>query len=187
MPRLLITDAVPLDPAAGAYGDACWIEVGDDGRIAGTGTGPAPTVPDGTPVLEAAGATVMPGLIDAHVHLLLTTLHQGEAASWTPGYATVRALAEAGRMLRRGFTTVRDVGGADRGMVRALEEGLMPGPRLVAGGMALSQTGGHGDIRPLGQDWRPCCQHQAGFARIADGPQEVRAAAREEFRKGHST
>ena len=85
------------------------------GVIADSGTGTPPAAAADTRVIDAAGATVMPGLVDAHVHLLLTTFDLVDAASWTAGYATVRALAEAGRMLRRGFTTVRDVGGADWG------------------------------------------------------------------------
>ncbi|MFJ9363384.1 amidohydrolase family protein [Nocardia sp. NPDC101769] len=183
--RLLITNAQLLHPEDGELSDVSWLEVAD-GRIAGHGTGRPPTVSENVPVLDVAGATVLPGLIDAHVHLLLTTFDPKEAAGWTPGYATVRALKEAERMLRRGFTTVRDVGGADYGMARAIEEGLAVGPRLVYGGKALSQTGGHGDIRPLGDDAMPCCQSRPAFARIADGVDEVRAAARDEFRKGAS-
>jgi imidazolonepropionase-like amidohydrolase len=74
--------------------------------------------------------------------------------------------------------------GADYGMAQAIDEGLAIGPRLVFGGKALSQTGGHGDIRPLGDDSAPCCQSRPAFARIADGVDAVRAAARDEFRKG---
>lgn len=180
--RLLITGAHLLHPERGELTDTSWLEI-VDGRITATGTGVGPTASDGVRTLDAKGATVMPGLIDAHVHILITSLDPARA-SWTPGYATVRALKEAGRMLRRGFTTVRDVGGADWGMVRALDEGLMPGPRLVHGGKALSQTGGHGDLRPRSEDRTPCCQHQPDFARIADGVDAVRAAARDEFRKG---
>ncbi|MEV0262403.1 amidohydrolase family protein [Streptomyces sp. NPDC050617] len=183
MNRLLITDAHLLHPETAEITDASWLEVAD-GRIAATGAGRAPAPADGVRHIDAAGATVMPGLVDAHVHLLLNTLDSQDSASWTPGYATVRALAEAGRMLRRGFTTVRDVGGADHGMARAIEEGLAPGPRLIYGGKALSQTGGHGDIRPLGDDTLPCCQARPAFARIADGVDAVKAAARDEFRKG---
>jgi imidazolonepropionase-like amidohydrolase len=181
--RLLITGARLLHPEQGELTDVAWIEI-SDGRIAATGTGRAPTAPADVRVIDADGATVMPGLIDAHVHLLITSLDPAERASWTAGYATVRALREAGRMLRRGFTTVRDVGGADHGMARALAEGLMPGPRLVHGGKALSQTGGHGDLRPLSDDTTPCCGHEPGFSRIADGVDAVRTAARDEFRKG---
>ncbi|WP_327668815.1 MULTISPECIES: amidohydrolase family protein [unclassified Streptomyces] len=183
MNRLLITDAHLLHPETAEITDTSWLEVAD-GRIAATGTGRAPSPTDDVRHIDAAGATVMPGLVDAHVHLLLSTLDRQESASWTPGYATVRALAEAGRMLQRGFTTVRDVGGADHGMARAIDEGLAPGPRLIFGGKALSQTGGHGDLRPLGDDTMPCCQARPAFSRIADGVDAVKAAARDEFRKG---
>ncbi|MFC8517745.1 amidohydrolase family protein [Streptomyces sp. NPDC057257] len=181
--RLLITNARLLHPESGELTDASWLEVAD-GRIAGHGTGRPPAVPEDVRVLDAAGATVLPGLVDAHVHILLTTFDAREAADWTAGYATVRALREAERMLRRGFTTVRDVGGADHGMARAIDEGLAVGPRLVFGGRALSQTGGHGDIRPLSDDTLPCCQSRPAFGRVADGVEAVRAAARDEFRKG---
>ncbi|GAA2750775.1 amidohydrolase family protein [Kitasatospora cinereorecta] len=183
MTRLLITHAHLLHPETGTRTEPGWLEVAD-GRIAETGTGRPPAVGDGVRVVDAAGATVLPGLIDAHVHLLVTTLDLAAVANWTPGYLTVRALAEAERMLRRGFTTVRDVGGADHGMARALDEGLALGPRLIHGGKALSQTGGHGDLRPLGHDSHACCQSRPDFGRIADGVDAVRAAARDEFRKG---
>jgi imidazolonepropionase-like amidohydrolase len=180
---LLIINARLLEPEAGELTGPSWVEIAD-GRIAATGGGSPPGAGPEAKVLDAAGGTVMPGLIDAHVHLMLTTLDSRDAATWTPGYATARGLAEAGRMLRRGFTTVRDVGGADRGMARALAEGLAPGPRLIHGGKALTQTGGHGDLRAAGDDSLPCCQARPGFARIADGADAVRAAARDEFRKG---
>lgn len=180
---VLIRDAHLLDPALGDLSDRSWLEL-SAGRIADSGTGTPPVARDDTMVIEAAGATVMPGLIDAHVHILLTTLDQLDALTWTPGYATVRALAEAERMLRRGFTTVRDVGGADHGMARALSEGLSLGPRLIFGGKALSQTGGHGDLRSKSEDALPCCESRPSFARVADGVDDIRKAARDEFRKG---
>lgn len=180
---VLIRDAHLLDPVSGELSDMSWLEL-SAGRISDCGTGGAPAAGEHTTVIDAAGATVMPGLIDAHVHILLTTLDQVDADTWTPGYATVRALAEAERMLRRGFTTVRDVGGADYGMARALSEGLTLGPRLIHGGKALSQTGGHGDLRSRGEEASPCCQSRPSFARVADGVDDVRKAARDEFRKG---
>jgi imidazolonepropionase-like amidohydrolase len=180
---LLITGAHLLDPTVGTLSDVSWLEV-VDGRISATSTGSPPPAGSDTRVIKAAGATVMPGLIDAHVHVLVTSLDLADANTWTPGYATVRALAEAKRMLRRGFTTVRDVGGADYGMARAIDEGLALGPRLIFGGKALSQTGGHGDLRTKADDTLPCCQARPSFARIADGVDEVRRAARDEFRKG---
>lgn len=180
---LLIRDTHLLDPASGTLSDRSWMEIAG-GLIADSGTGTPPSPASDAQVIDAAGATVMPGLVDAHVHLILTTFDLVDAASWTAGYSTVRALAEAGRMLRRGFTTVRDVGGADWGMARALDEGLAVGPRLVYGGKALSQTGGHGDLRARGDERLPCCQTRPAFARIADGIEAVRHAARDEFRNG---
>lgn len=181
---VLLTNAHLLHPDRDALTDTSWIEL-SGGRIAEIGTGRPPVTADAR-VIDTAGATVLPGLIDAHVHILSGSgpLGAGGAAAWTPGYATVRALAAAERMLRRGFTTVRDVGGADHGMARAIEEGLSLGPRLIFGGKALSQTGGHGDTRPLTESGTPCCQVHPGFSRIADGVDEVRRAARDEFRKG---
>jgi imidazolonepropionase-like amidohydrolase len=90
-------------------------------------------------------------------------------------------------MLRRGFTTVRDAGGADYGLADAVAEGLFEGPRLLFSGHALSQTGGHGDMRQRGEDrvdFCPACVGRAG--RICDGVDEVRRAARDELRKGAS-
>jgi imidazolonepropionase-like amidohydrolase len=181
---LYVVNAELLEPETGQLTPGSWIEISGD-RISATGTG-APPAPGGALVIDAAAATVLPGLIDAHVHLAITSLDAADVASWTPGYATVRGLAAAGRMLRRGFTTVRDVGGADHGMARAISEGLAEGPRLFFGGKALSQTGGHGDARGLEDDHIPGCQHRPGFARIADGVAAVRAAARDELRKGAS-
>lgn len=184
--RVLITNVRLLEPEAAELTGPSFIELAD-GRIAATGPGqPAVPAAAGTVTLDGAGGIVMPGLIDAHVHLILGTVNEAEVATWPPSYAAVRGLAEAGRMLRRGFTTVRDVGGADHGLARALDEGLVLGPRLIYGGKALTQTGGHGDLRAAGDDGLPCCQDKPGFARIADGVDGVRLAARDEFRKGAS-
>jgi imidazolonepropionase-like amidohydrolase len=181
---VVITNAHLLDPDADALSDTSWLELAG-GRISGVGTGRPPKTRDAR-VIDAAGATVLPGLIDAHVHVLLGggPGRAGTTGAWTAGYATVRALAAAERMLRRGFTTVRDVGGADHGMARAIDEGLAVGPRLFFGGKALSQTGGHGDPRSPTDESRPCCQSHPAMSRIADGADEVRRAARDEFRKG---
>ncbi|MEJ6550343.1 MAG: amidohydrolase family protein [Corynebacterium sp.] len=181
-----IINAHTLEPATGERQQGAWIEI-EDGRITASGTGEPPSSgnrDDGISVIDAAGATVMPGLVDAHVHIMVTSTDNAERANWSPGYTTVRALTSAGAMLRRGFTTVRDVGGADYGMARALDEGLMPGPRLIFGGKALSQTGGHGDFSPLTDDSCGCCQLKPDFARVVDGVDAVRHAARDEFRKG---
>ncbi len=87
-------------------------------------------------------------------------------------------------MLLRGFTTVRDAGGADWGLARAVEEGAIVGPRVLFTGHALSQTGGHGDFRGAGEDVCACGAALRGIGRVCDGDAEVRRAARDELRKG---
>ncbi|GAA1661366.1 amidohydrolase family protein [Fodinicola feengrottensis] len=150
-----------------------------DGRIAETGT--ALAAPDHVPVLDLAGAVVMPGLIDAHVHVTAATADLGSLSTWSPSYLAAHSARIMGEMLDRGFTTVRDVAGADFGLADAQSEGLIRGPRLIFGGRALSQTGGHGDGRTRGDNALPC---GAGLSRIADGVDAIRAAARDELRKG---
>jgi imidazolonepropionase-like amidohydrolase len=130
------------------------------------------------------GMTLMPGLIDAHVHVTAVTADLAALTEWSPSYITARAARVLSGMLQRGFTTVRDVGGADYGLAEAIEEGYLEGPRLIFGGKALSQTGGHGDSRSRGRqahDTCPCCP---GLSVICDGVDEVRRAAREEIRRG---
>ena len=182
--RTRIINAHTLEPDSGERRQNAWIDI-EGGRITGSGVGVPPSATGAdAEVIDAAGATVMPGLVDAHVHIIVTSTDTADRENWAPGYTTVRALTAAGEMLQRGFTTVRDVGGADYGMARALDEGLLPGPRLVFGGKALSQTGGHGDFRTLNDDSCGCCQLKPDFARVVDGVDAVRHAARDEFRKG---
>jgi len=135
--------------------------------------------------LDLAGKTLMPGLIDAHVHVIATTLNLGAIGLESSTLTGVRAGAIMKAMLMRGFTTVRDAGGADWGLAKASEAGLIEGPRLFFSGRALSQTGGHGDFRPLTADGAICaCCSGAEFAVIADGVPAVQQAAREELRRG---
>ncbi|WP_425570194.1 amidohydrolase family protein [Nonomuraea rosea] len=153
-----------------------------DGRIVETGHGLS--APDGTRVIDVAGAPVVPGLIDAHVHVTASTANLGSLGSMSPSYVAAHSARIMGDMLSRGFTTVRDASGADFGLADAQAEGLIRGPRLLFCGKGLSQTGGHADFRGRGehlQDDHPCC---AGVGRIADGVDAVRAAARDELRKG---
>ncbi len=185
MTRLLITEAHVLDPDAGALSDTAWIEIAD-GTIKEVNTGRAPSVADDVQLISLGGATVLPGLIDAHVHVMLTSADAHAVASWTPSYATARAGAALKAMLHKGFTTVRDTGGADHGLARAVEEGYLTGPRLVYGGNAISQTGGHGDFRTRDEDEISCCQRRHGGTPIADGVPAVRQATRNELRKGAS-
>src|SRR5689334_12868809 len=97
--------------------------------------------------IDVGGRTVMPGLIDCHVHVVASMSHLGRNSFLPNTLATLRTVPILAGMLRRGFTTVRDAGGADYALSRAIEDGLVQGPRLFVCGQALSQTGGHGDFR----------------------------------------
>ncbi|TDC91862.1 amidohydrolase family protein [Saccharopolyspora aridisoli] len=180
MTTLLLRSGTLLDVETGECAEADLLCA--DGRIVETGRGLR--APDGARAVELAGATVLPGLIDAHVHVTAATADLGALTTWSPSYATAHSARIMGGMLDRGFTTVRDASGADFGLADAQAEGLVRGPRLAFCGKALSQTGGHGDSRPRGtrvHDGHQCC---AGLGRIADGVDAVRAAARDELRKG---
>lgn len=136
--------------------------------------------------IDLRGRTLMPGLIDAHIHILLpeVNLHFLDGVPLT--LLAAKGAASARAMLMRGFTAVRDTGGADYGMKAAIETGLFEGPRLFISGMAISQTGGHGDFRRRTQTRFECacCSGLAYTARIADGVPEVLRAVRDELRKG---
>jgi len=129
---------------------------------------------------------LMPGLIDAHVHVLAVDAALARLSDRPVTLLTLQAAKVLEGMLQRGFTTIRDAGGADGGFAEAVEEGLVRGPRIFPSGSALSQTGGHGDTRPRTQPvvTCACCEGGAALSRIADGVTECRRAARDELRKG---
>ena len=134
--------------------------------------------------IDGRGKTVIPGLIDCHVHVTAATAGFPALRRWSPAYTTVRALTILSAMIRRGFTTVRDAGGADWGLAQAIQQGHAVGPRLRYCGQAISQTGGHGDMREPGDVVHDVCHCAAGLGRIADGVAAVRTACRDEIRKG---
>ncbi len=137
--------------------------------------------------IELAGCTLMPGLIDAHVHVLAVDATLARLSDRPVTLLTLQAVKVLEGMLQRGFTTIRDAAGADGGLAEAVEEGLVRGPRIFPSGMAAwSQTGGHGDTRPRTQpaDTCACCAGGLAMSRIADGVTECRRAARDELRKG---
>ncbi len=140
----------------------------------------------GAETIDLKGRTLMPGLIDAHVHVVAVDQVLARLAERPLSLVTLQAAKVLEGMLQRGFTTVRDAGGADGGLAEAVEEGLVKGPRIFPSGQALSQTGGHGDLRPRTRSvvTCACCEGGAGIARIADGVAECRRAARDELRKG---
>ena len=137
-------------------------------------------------VLDLNGRTLMPGLIDCHVHVVATKMDLTANAAQPNEIALLRSLSILKGYLDRGFTTVRDVGGAPYALAQAIEQGLAIGPRLIVCGKALSRTGGHTDYRER-HDSRDPNRYLGKFGligRIADGVEEVRRAAREELRQG---
>lgn len=137
-------------------------------------------------VVDLRGRTLMPGLIDCHVHVIATMADLGANAELPNTLVALRSAKIMREMLMRGFTTVRDLGGADHGLVMAVEEGLIEAPRLVICGKALSQTGGHTDYR--GRYHHRDVEHygdRAGaMGRVVDGVDAVRRVAREEIKGG---
>ena len=133
--------------------------------------------------LDLKGRTLLPGLTDAHVHMCAVEGNTAEQhRHHPPSLIAAKTLRRIEQALQQGFTTVRDAGGADYGFREAVASGLYPGPRLLVSGRALSQTGGHGDKRRRAEWIEPvdCCLGMVGV--IADGPDEVRKAAREQLR-----
>jgi imidazolonepropionase-like amidohydrolase len=142
-------------------------------------------------VIDCAGRILMPGLIDAHVHVYAASVNLMKVVRWPGTYIAHFAARFLEASLDRGFTTLRDMGGADIGLASALRDGLLTGPRVIHGGRVISQTGGHGDMRPGDSelsDFDSCgCACRAdSFAVVADGVDAVRKAVREELRRGAS-
>jgi imidazolonepropionase-like amidohydrolase len=137
-------------------------------------------------VIDLRGKTLIPGLIDCHVHVVASSMNLGMVAQLPAATAVLRSLPIMKGMLDRGFTTVRDVGGAPYSLAEAVEEGLAVAPRMIVCGKALSKTGGHTDLRPRHDThdphrWR---RNFGALGRVADGVDEVRRACREELREG---
>jgi imidazolonepropionase-like amidohydrolase len=145
----------------------------------------------GMTVIAGAGRTLMPGLIDAHWHSFMAATPQSLLLAADASYLHILATRQAEATLMRGFTTVRDMGGPVFGLKRAIDEGVMSGPRIYPSGAFISQTSGHGDFRSLHELPRspggPMSQSElAGVAAIADSPDEVRLRVREQLRLGAS-
>lgn len=149
-----------------------------DGVIVAVGD-VAPGVDD--ELIDGAGRTLLPGLIDAHMHAYGTSLDALEIDSSRLSYVAIAGTTRLGAALARGFTTVRDVAGGDPGLARAIDEGLVPAPRYLYSGPAISQTGGHGDPRPAEIDH---CHLHGHLGQIVDGVDEMRRTVRDRFRTG---
>jgi len=146
-----------------------------------------PIAVDDAEVIDAAGRAVLPGLIDAHVHVVAASHDLVGLALRPPSLLGAEASRIMRDMLHRGFTTVRDAAGADYGLQEAQARGLYEGPRLFIAGAPISQTGGHADMRPKGvraQGMFCSCAGLGLVGAIADGVGEVRRAVREQVRNG---
>src|SRR5262245_42222458 len=142
-----------------------------------------------TMIIDGGGRTLMPGLIDAHWHAMLVRPSPVGAIVDDVGYTTLTAGAEATDTLMRGFTTVRDVGGPSFSLKRAIDEGIVVGPRIYPAGAVITVTSGHGDFRQLYELPRKTGDprsrvEQIGAAAIADSPDEVRVRVREQLMLG---
>ncbi len=154
----------------------------DDGLV--TEIGPGLSAPADARRVDLGGAYVLPGLIDCHVHITASTADLADLVRWPVTYIAHRTARLLGEMLDRGFTTVRDMAGGDYGTWRALEEGVIRGPRLFYAGRALSQTGGHGDHRGPGEHILDTYPGGCELGTVVDGADAVRKAARDELRRG---
>lgn len=144
-----------------------------------------------TRIIDGGGRTLMPGLIDAHWHAMMARPTPAMLLSSDIGYSNLLAAAEATATLMRGFTTVRDMGGPVFGLKRAIDEGLLPGPRIYPSGAVITVTSGHGDFRqfsdlPRSVGGMLSRVEQLGGAMIADSPDEVRMRVREQLMQGAS-
>src|SRR6516225_3102973 len=142
-----------------------------------------------TLLIDGAGRTLMPGLIDMHWHTMLVRPRHAELLATDIGYLNLQAGAEATDTLLRGFTTVRDVGGPVFGLKRAIDEGVVAGPRIYPCGAIITVTSGHGDFRQPFEVPRALGQprsrmEQFGASMVADSPDEVRVRVREQLMLG---
>jgi imidazolonepropionase-like amidohydrolase len=183
---ILFQNAALLDPARAEVLDGHHVLV-ENGVVKEISDKPLKSA--SSRVIDLKGKTLMPGLIDLHVHVVAVQLNLSQQVHMPNVLVTLRSVPIMRGMLRRGFTTVRDAGGAGHPHKIAVESGLAVGPRLFVAGRALSQTGGHGDMRARSDymgDSAPCgcCVRVGALARVADGVDEVRRAAREELQMG---
>lgn len=145
----------------------------------------------GTRIIAGGGRTLMPGLIDMHWHAMLVRPTVATLLAADMGYINLMAGVEAADTLMRGFTTVRDVGGPVFGLKRAIDEGVIPGPRIYPSGAIVTITSGHGDFRQPFEVPRVVGSpqsrgEQVGAAMVADSPHEVRVRVREQLLLGAS-
>src|SRR5712691_7473057 len=143
-------------------------------------------IPRDATVIDAAGGSILPGLIDTHVHFMLEYPDVLRALLTPPSLRLLQAIPRMRATLEAGITTVRDAGGTPAGLKMAVERGIIAGPRMQVAVTLISQTGGHGD------GYYPCCVDIGFFGGsftdvprgVADGIDEIRKAVREVLRAG---
>jgi imidazolonepropionase-like amidohydrolase len=183
--RQVLVNARVFDSARGAMRPHCTLVIEDE-RIAAVSDAPL-QVDDAARVIDAGGRAVLPGLIDAHVHVVATSHDLVGLALQPPSLVGAQSSHLLREMLHRGFTTVRDAAGADHGLQEAVARGLYEGPRLFIAGAPITQTGGHADMRPRGvrgEGFFCSCAGMGLVGAVADGVGEVRRAVREQVRQG---
>ncbi|KAJ5747367.1 uncharacterized protein N7511_009063 [Penicillium nucicola] len=185
---LVFMNATIIDPVQGELIPHATVRI-SDGKITQIVTDGSTTATEDVSeesIIDLSGKYLCPGLIDCHVHIAVVP---GEAdlrayKDMTERISLLRQPLVLKSMLERGFTSIRDCGGASLAVKEAVEDGVFPGPRLFIAGYALSQTGGHGDMRGS-HDAQLCCGGSlSGISRIVDGPAECYKYAREELRQG---
>src|SRR5215831_14642759 len=184
MPTAVFADAL-LDPATAETTRPATVLV-DEGRVVAAGRRDQVHVPAGAMSVDAEGLTLLPGLIDCHVHLRFAGdgIVLGERLASPPSRTLLNAVASCRRTIEAGFTTVRDAGGTPLAVRMAVERGYFPGPRMVLAIQILSQTGGHNDQRfPCGVDlvWTPVPDLPEA---VVDGVEPMRKRVRELIRAG---
>jgi len=180
--KVTVLEGGQLIDGTGGEPIADGVVVIENDTITAVGAAGDVAIPEGAEIIDAAGRTVMPGLMDAHLHFL--GLRDTNQALWLLGGSEVRAIRgvmDAWRVLDAGFTTVREIGGMNGIFLkRAITEGSIVGPRILAAGKVISQTAGHGDWHFVPKEWSDSIL----LSRLADGVAEVRKAAREQLREG---
>jgi len=184
MPITILTKATIIDCTGADPRPDGWVVI-ENQRIKETGQGKPGVLPAGAEVIDCHGQTLLPGLIDGHVHVASVVANPVEQQRRnfisTLVIKTEKVLKET---LDQGFTTVRDCGLTDVGFRQAVEEGLIPGPRLSVCNAPLSQTGGHADWRLSTEFHAPVMQGLGFGTTICDGVDAVRKGAREQLRQG---
>jgi imidazolonepropionase-like amidohydrolase len=184
MPALVLTNARIID-CTGSGPIECGAVVVEGNLIKEVVSGAPGALPPAATVIDCRGMTLLPGLIDAHVHIgsVDATFTEQQRRNFT-SVLVIKSVMNLKESLDQGFTAVRDVGGADAGFKQAIAEGLIAGPRLYVCGRIISQTGGHADGRLPTETYRPV-EHMAGtMSGVYDGVDAVRLAAREQIRQG---